>query len=328
MLGFFQKDKQDQLAEPALEETTPQPRPLIGLALGGGAARGWAHIGVIKALIENGFEPDIIAGTSIGAIAGGCYLSGNLDDLQGFALDLTTRRILSMLDLKFGGSGLIAGSKLTKRLQHYLGNMQIEDLDRPFTAVATELGTGHEIWLSKGNLVNALRASYALPGIFEPVQLGNRTLFDGALVNPVPVSVCRAHGARIVIAVNLSSDIFGRGTVVYHSGSSEHDPERDERAPTWPYSPQAAKHLLRRSLVGHRAGPPGITGVMTDAFNVMQDRISRSRLAGDPPDIMINPRLGAIGLFEFDKAEMAIQLGREATYKVIGEIADTITALS
>ena len=184
-------------------------RPKIGIALGGGAARGWAHIGVLKTLLEAGIEPDIVAGTSMGAVAGACYVTGKLGELEDFALGLTRRRIFGFLDFNFGGSGLITGQRLGNRLEGHLREFAIEKLDRRFVAVATELGSGHEVWLNKGSLVNALKASFALPGIFRPVQINGRWLIDGALVNPVPVSVCRALGARIVIAVNLSGDVFG-----------------------------------------------------------------------------------------------------------------------
>src|SRR3990170_1196172 len=188
----------------------------IGLALGGGSARGWAHIGVLQALNEAGIHPDIVAGTSIGAVVGGCYVAGELDALNKFARDLTRRKVLGFLDFNFTGSGLINGQKLSDVLDLRLKAVNIESLTRRFVAVATEIGTGHEIWLSQGSIVEAMRASYALPGIFRPVSIDGRWLFDGALVNPIPVSVCRALGARYVIAVNVNSDPCGRGTVVPH----------------------------------------------------------------------------------------------------------------
>ncbi len=180
----------DMTAPPT--STLPPKRAKIALALGGGAARGWAHIGVLRALDEAGIEVGMIAGTSIGALVGGCYLAGKLDELEAFARSLTMRRIASLLDLTIGGSGLFGGMRLTKRMQEHLEGLNVEDLDRPFVAVAAEVNTGHEVWISSGSLITALRASYALPGIFEPVRSNSRTLVDGALVNPVPVSVCRS----------------------------------------------------------------------------------------------------------------------------------------
>ena len=198
-------------------------RPLIGLVLGSGAARGFAHIGVIQALKAHGIVPDIIVGTSIGALVGGCYATGQLDPLEEWARSLTRRRIISYLDVRIGGSGLIGGGRLAARLQESLGKTLIEDLPIRFAAIATEIGTGHEVWLTRGSLALALRASYALPGIFPPVHLGGRWLVDGALVNPVPVSAARAFGARVVIAVNLDADRFGRGATIASHGSDASD---------------------------------------------------------------------------------------------------------
>jgi NTE family protein len=303
-------------------------RPTIGLALGGGAARGWAHIGVLKSLVSAGLLPDIVAGTSMGAVAGACYVTERLDALEDFATGLTRRRLFNFLDFNFGGSGLISGQRLSTRLEHHLRQFEIERLERKFVAVATELGTGHEVWLNKGSLVDALKASFALPGIFRPMQINGRWLIDGALVNPIPVSVCRALGARIVIAVNLSGDPFGRGAVIH-----DHDAIADTSAvPEETELPgsngRAAVHLLHRQIFGRRNGAPGMSAVMMDAINITQDRIARSRLAGDPPDITIAPKTGGIGLFEFHRAREAIELGIEAAEKQIGEIKTALRALA
>jgi len=184
-------------------------KPTIGLALGGGAARGFAHIGILRTLLANGIVPDIVVGTSIGAVVGGSYAAGHLDTLEAWARGLLPRNIFSYLDIRLSGSGLIGGSKLAAQLEASFGNILIDELPLKFAAVSTEVNTGHEIWLTDGKLVEAVRASYALPGIFEPVLIGDRWLVDGALVNPVPVSVARALGAEIVIACNVSTDVFG-----------------------------------------------------------------------------------------------------------------------
>jgi len=309
-------------------EDPKEQRIRIGLALGGGAARGWAHIGVLRALDEAGIRPDIIAGTSIGAVVGGCYIAGILDNLEAFARGLTRRRVFGLLDINLAGSGLISGNRLGKLLAAELGDKRIEDLPGRFVCVATELATGHEIWMSHGNLVEAMRASYALPGIFQPVKVGYRWLVDGALVNPIPVSVCRALGANLVIAVNLSSDIFGRGTVVQDDEPHE-DAARELPAdiPASVVSATDARKILRRQLVGGTEGPPGISSVMIEAFNIIQDRIARSRLAGDPPDLMMNPKLGRIGLFEFHRAAEAIEAGRLVGKRMVAEIEDNLADL-
>ncbi|MGV3553215.1 patatin-like phospholipase family protein [Rhizobium sp.] len=279
-------------------------KPKLALALGGGAARGWAHIGVLKALDENGVEVGMIAGTSIGALVGGCYLAGKLDELEAFARSLTMRRMAALLDFTIGGGGLFAGMRLTKRMQEHLEGLEIENLGRRFVAVATEIRTGHEVWIDSGNLITALRASYALPGIFEPVLCGNRMLVDGALVNPVPVSVCRAYEQPLVVAVNLHYDLYGRSAVVKHAASSQSPLE---------------KQIANQSNLA-QPSQIGLTGVMVEAFNIIQDRISRARLAGDPPDLSLQPRLADIGLSEFHRAAEAIDRGYEETKAKIGEI--------
>lgn len=283
--------------------STEASTPGIALALGGGAAPGWAHIGVIRALEEAHIPIKMIAGTSIGALVGGCYLAGKLDELEEFARSLTPRRIVGFLDLGLRGSGLISGYKLAERMEEHMGNVRIEHLSKPLVCVSTEISTGHEIWLSRGPLIDAMRASYALPGIFEPVKIGQRVLVDGALVNPVPVSVCRAFEADAVVAVNLSSDSFGRGTVVRNASTEFGD------VVTFP----GQTNPVARKAISRLGKTLGITGVMVEAFNIIQDRIARSRMAGDPPDISLRPSVGNIGLAEFHRANEAIELGYEAT---------------
>ncbi|MBW9055818.1 patatin-like phospholipase family protein [Rhizobium mesosinicum] len=282
--------RDDKPISPVL--SVPEKKAKLALALGGGAARGWAHIGVLRALDEASIEIGMIAGTSIGALVGGCYLAGKLDELENFARSLTMRRIASLLDLTIGGSGLFGGMRLTKRMQEHLEGLTIEDLDRPFVAVAAEVNTGHEVWIANGSLITAIRASYALPGIFEPVRSNNRTLVDGALVNPVPVSVCRSYEQPLVVAVNLNYDLYGRSAVVRHNASLSPAEVQQQRE-----APYAARM--------------GMTGVMVQAFNIIQDRIARARLAGDPPDISLQPRLSDIGLSEFHRAGEAIERGYE-----------------
>lgn len=300
------KNTPRQPVEPV--ENPRERKTPIALALGGGAARGWTHIGVLRALDEAGIEISMIAGTSIGALVGGCYLAGKLDELEEFARGLTRRRMFNLLDITLRGSGLFGGMKLDGRLREHLEGVSFADLSKPFTAVCTELRTGHEIWLSNGSLVTAMRASYALPGVFEPVRFGNRLLVDGALVNPVPVSVCRANEQPLVLAVNLHYDQFGRAAVVKHIN-------------------QQQEQLLNAEMKGDRADSRmeretrlGITGVMMEAFNIIQDRISRARMAGDPPDISLLPTAGHIGLTEFHRADEAISIGYEETVKHLNDI--------
>ena len=307
----------------------PRPtmtRPTIGLALGGGAARGFAHIGVVRTLVAHGIVPDVIVGTSIGAVVGGSYAANHLDRLEEWARGLTARGVLSYLDISLSGSGLIRGGHLASRLEAAMSDSRIDDLPIRFAAIATEFNTGHEIWLTRGRLADALRASYALPGIFPPVRIGGRWLVDGALVNPVPVSAARALGARLVIAVNLNSDLFGRGTIIADHGSDDSD-EAEPEKPNGLRGLFGGKGSLRRQVLGTR-GRPGIPTVMVEAFNVMQDRITRARLAGDPPDVLISPRLGHIGWFDFHRAADAISIGVDAAEKSMDAVTEAVTALA
>jgi NTE family protein len=303
-------------------------RPVIGLALGGGAARGFAHIGILKTLLANGIVPNVVVGTSIGAVVGGAYAAGQLDTLEEWARSLQgVRNILGYLDIRLNGSGLIGGEKLATRLEESIGPTLIEDLGVKFATVATEVRTGHEIWLTRGRLVDAMRASYALPGIFSPVLIGDRWLVDGALVNPVPVSAARALGAEIVIAANLSSDIFTHSTTIYSHGAmpapAAETAVAKRRFPRL-FSPEKT---VKREFFGG-GGRPGISSVMVDAFNIMQDRITRARLAGDPPDMLITPRVGQIGWFDFHRADDLIAFGARAAERALDSIQEAIHVLA
>ena len=306
-------------------------RPVIGLALGGGAARGFAHIGIVRTLIAHGIVPNVVVGTSIGAVIGGAYAAGHLDRLEDWARSLQPRNVISYLDIRLNGSGLIGGTKLAAELEAAMGPSLIEELSVKFATVATEVRTGHEIWLTHGRIVDALRASYALPGIFAPVLVGDRWLVDGALVNPVPVSAARAFGAEIVIAANVSSDIFAHSTTIYShgpGGTVTAAPEVLDPAPPKRGFGKffSAERTVKREFFG-AAGRPGISTIMVDAFNIMQDRITRARLAGDPPDLLISPRVGEIGWFDFHRADDLIAHGARAAERAIESIQEAIGIL-
>jgi NTE family protein len=300
-------------------------RARVGIVLGAGAARGWAHIGALRELDTMGLRLDVVVGSSIGTLVGGCHAAGRLDMLEAFARSLTRRRVFGLLDWSFTGSGLIGGQRLRARLEAGLGGLRIEDLPVRFAAVATEIGGGHEIWLRRGPLVDAIRASYALPGVFEPVNIDGRWLFDGAIVNPVPVSVARALGAERVIALNISSDRFGRGTAIQDPfGRPDRHPAAEEPAPD-------ASGMIARwwrggagSRLNGEAAPPGLMTSMVNAFDILQDRIMRSRLAGDPPDALVQVKVGDVGMFEFHRADELIALGREAVRKAAADIHEHI----
>ena len=306
--------------------------PPIGLALGGGVARGWAHIGAIRALVEAGIIPEIVCGTSIGALVGAAYISGRLDTIEDWARSLNKRRLLSYMDIRWGGSGLMRGDRLGKVLNHYLGNIHIEDMERKFAAVACDLRTGYEVWLQNGPLVPALRASYALPGAFEPVNIDGRFMIDGALVNPVPVSTCRALGAHIVIAVSLNGDAFGPiGSS--HDVSIDDEDDEDGMDPFELAGQSLNKlrpdRLLLKSLLGGTKadGKLKLGSVMMGTLNIVMDRIARSRLAGDPPDVFVAPRVGHIGMAEFARADELIERGYRAMQHEIPLIQSVIDVL-
>jgi NTE family protein len=298
-------------------------RAKVGIVLGAGAARGWAHIGALHELDAMGLQLDVVVGSSIGTLVGGCYAAGRLDMLEAFARSLTRRRVFGLLDFSFTGSGLIGGRRLRTRLEAGLGELRIEDLPVRFAAVATEIGGGHEIWLRRGPLVDAIRASYALPGVFEPVKIDGRWLFDGAIVNPVPVSVARALGAERVIALNISSDRFGRGTAIQDPFGR---PPAVEEA-----TPDSGGMIARwwrgsngSTRVNGEPAAPGLMTSMVNAFDILQDRIMRSRLAGDPPDALVHLKVGDVGMFEFHRADELIELGREAVRKAAVEIREHV----
>ncbi len=289
--------------------------PRLGIALGSGSARGWAHIGVLRALEAAGIEPQIVCGTSIGALVGGTYAAGQLDALEVWVRSLSLLDVVGFMDVTLTRGGLIAGDKLFKGLHDVQSDVTIERLAKPFAAVATDFASGREIWLQKGSLLDAVRASTSLPGIFPPVKVAGQWLVDGGLVNPVPVSVSRALGAEVVIAVNLNGDLTSRNA----------PPRAARRAsPTIKLSTRlklsGAGGFLAAQLLEPKQKTPGFFEVLAGALYIMQDRITRSRMAGDPPDVVLTPRLAQIRLLEFHRAEEAIDAGRAAVALMLGEV--------
>ncbi len=302
-------------------------RQKIGLALGGGSARGWAHIGVIRELAKIGIEADIVCGTSIGALVGAAHVSGHLDMLEKWIRRLDKKEIIKYLDITLlMGGGFVEGKRLIDFFRKGMGDISIEDLPKPFAAVATDLATGQEVWFREGSLMDAIRASIALPGIFTPAKLDDRWLVDGGLVNPVPVSLCRAMGAELVIAVNLNGEIVGRHLSRLPRGGNKDRQTSVEATLLDKLSMQIRNRA--NSFVSHlfESGvrSPGLFDVLASSINIMQHQITRSRMAGDPPDVVLAPRLARIGLLEFDRAEEAIEEGRGSVRRMLPVLQDLL----
>jgi NTE family protein len=296
--------------------------PKLALALGAGAARGWAHVGVIRALEEAGIRPGIICGTSIGALVGAAYAAGELTRFEHWITRLKLMDVVGFMDLSLSG-GLIKGEKLMGFFKHSFSDRPVQTLELPFGAVATDLHSGAEVWLREGSTADAVRASIALPGLLTPATIGTRTLVDGGLVNPVPVSLARAMGAQIVIAVDLNADILGRHT---NETAQTDDAASEGALSQWLTRMQAKLGVQWPRLSEGRSPPvPSLFDVVAASINIMQVRITRSRMAGEPPDAVITPRLSSLGLMDFHEAERAILEGRRATNAALGAIRDALS---
>jgi NTE family protein len=305
--------------------TKVRRRGKIGLALGGGAARGWSHIGVIRALSAQGIEPDIICGTSIGALVGAACAAGELDRFERWVRKLTLVDIVSLMDVSFNG-GLIKGDKLMGVFKKTFADRPVSDLKTPFGTVATDLHSGAEVWLRDGSTAAAVRASIALPGLLTPVEYEGRTLVDGGLVNPVPVSLARAMGADVVIAVDLNADIVGRHLAGSVSQTLDVNKEIDN---DWMRRLQERLAVQWPGLLSKdKPVVPSLFDVVASSINIMQVRITRSRMAGEPPDVVISPRVGHLGLMDFHRADQAIQEGSAAVARVLQALKDATGILS
>lgn len=312
----------------------------IGLALGSGSSRGWAHIGVISALNEHGIVPDIICGTSIGALVGASCVAGNLERLEQWVDSLTKRGTARYFNLNFSMTGFVHTERFHQFLNEYVApdTALIEELPRRYGAVATELANGREVWFTRGSVLEAVWSSISLPGLFPAIRHNDRWLVDGGLVNPVPVSVCRALGADIVIAVNLNGDIvrrrFGSSRVVKPKPTKEEvvkelaaggDGDIGEIAPRAGMVGRISDIVAdyRASLLSttkRALQPPNLFEAIVGSVNITQDRITRSRMAGDPPDILIAPKLSHIGLLEFYRGAEAISEGKKSVEKMLPDI--------
>ena len=296
-------------------------RHKLGLALGGGSARGWAHIGVLRALAQAGIAPDYVAGCSMGAMVGAAFAAGRIEKLETWALSLDWKRIVKLLDVGLRG-GLIKGERLLDFFHGQFVECQFSELAVPFATVATDLASGREIWLREGKVSDAVRASCTVPGLFAPVLREDRYLIDGSIVNPVPVSLCRAMGADVVIAVSLSSEVCGPHMREFQGVPVPQD-----------YRSRLIKMLLPRhrdrdtraaAIDGEPSPQPSMLETLLGAIDIMQVRIARSRLAGEPPDVLLTPHLGPMGSYEYHRAAPAIEEGRDAVARLLPTIGHAL----
>lgn len=290
----------------------------LGIALGGGAARGWAHIGVLSALTGHGLAPDVVCGTSIGALVGGIYAAGKLSELEEWVGSLTRREVFSLVDFTMTGGGVIGGRRLMDFYREHLGDVTIEELPRRFAAVATDLETGSEVWLQEGPLLPAIRASISLPGLFTPVLRDGRWLVDGALVNPVPVTLCRALGAEVVIAVDLQSGAPHRPEVSEAQPAVVRESAGRRLAALFPWASPDEDEEPQEPV------PPGVSGVIAQSLDIMQARLSRSRLAGDPPDVLLAPRVRHVPPLEFAGGQATIEEGYDVVRRALPTLRDIL----
>lgn len=279
----------------------------LGIALGSGAARGWSHIGILKALDEYGLKPSVVAGASVGALVGAAYASRQLDELHEWVSTLKRLDIFRLMDTRLRGGGLMTGDRLMDTIAEEVGTGTIEDLSLAFGAVATDLGTGREIWLRDGPVIDAIRASSGLPGLFSPIRYRGDWVIDGGLVNPVPVSLCRALGADLVIAVNLNAHLVTRRRLF---GDDADDAGGDDPSQLEKIADRISGWL--RPAGRDSPDAPGILDVVGTSINIMQDRITRSRMVGEPPEVTLTPHLEDFQFMDFHRADHAVEAGRRA----------------
>lgn len=297
----------------------------IGLALGSGSSRGWSHIGIINALAENGIEPDVVCGTSIGALVGASYVNGRLEQLEAWATSLSKLQTAKLYEINSSLNGFVNTRRLHALMIDLVADETtlVEDLPKKYASIATDLDSGREIWLTKGSVLEAVWSSISLPGLFPAVRKNDKWLVDGGLVNPVPVSVCRALGAQVVIAVNLNGDIVGKHR---RETSVKELPKKKETNAKTNVLVEKFSSLVEGytpsffSTKKDKDTSPSLFETIASSVNITQDRITKSRMVGDPPEITITPHLADIGIIELYRAKEAIEEGRKAVNRMLPEI--------
>jgi NTE family protein len=302
-----------------MKTTTATKDIKYGLALGSGSARGWSHIGVLRALEERGIRPSVVSGSSTGSLVAAAYASEQLDALESWARTLTKLDVWTLLDARFVGGGVMRGNRLMRAVAEQLEDRSIESLRRRFGAVAVDLNTGREIWIQQGSMLDAVRASSGLPGLFTPTRYDGRWVIDGGVVNPVPVSLCRAMGADFVIAVNVNKPVRNTVPVQLKAALKNAEPvetssvERNELFARWL---GLLDGFVRSVRSEQQVSEPGMMEVMYNTISIMQDQIMRSRLIGDPPDVIVRPEVSDFHMMDFHRAAEAIDIGYAAVARV------------
>ncbi len=290
----------------------------VGLALGSGSARGWSHIGAIEAIEEAGIPIHCIAGTSIGAFVGAVYATGDLPSLKEFALQMDWKKVVSYFDVVFPKSGFMDGKKVHDLFSMHTEAKTFADFKIPVSMVATNVETGKKVIINSGNIIESIRASISVPGVFTPVRRDGEWLVDGGLVDPIPVSVVKEMGADFVIAVDLNSDIVSPEKQEQPQSGEKTMPQKQRHDIIQRISAQynhAEKAVLSQINRWFPPSPktPNIFDIMGSSIGIMQRQVSMINLAVDPPDVLIQPRLGDLKMFDFDQAERSIKEGYEQT---------------
>ena len=282
----------------------------VALVLGSGGARGYAHIGAIAEIESRGHEVVAVAGSSMGALVGGLYAAGVLDDYATWARGLTQSQMLRLLDPKWSAGGAIAAERIFAKVGELVGERLIEDLRIPFTAVATDLRARREVWFQRGPLLSAVRASIAIPGVITPVVMNGRLLADGGLMNPMPIEPTASAAADLTIAISLQGD---------RSAREQSTPAREPAEPTWR---DDLVERVRRS-VGREKEPPDpleqvrISDVVGLSMDAMQGLVARYRMAGLPPDVLVTVPVSAARTLDFHRATAMIELGQQLTAEAL-----------
>ncbi|WP_457596529.1 patatin-like phospholipase family protein [Hydrogenimonas sp.] len=275
----------------------------VSLVLGSGGARGYAHIGVIEVLEALGYEIVSISGASMGALVGGLYACGALDRYKAWVLELDALDVASLLDFSFKAGGMIEGEKVFGKLEEMVGQRRIEELPIRFTAVATDIVRKKEVWFQRGDLLRAVRASIAIPSVFTPVEMEGMVLVDGGALNPLPVAPTQADLSDLTIAVNLYAEL-----PVPATNPSAQTLRRRERIES------KVRELV---LQAREKRSFSLFEVLDKTFDTMQDALTRYRIGGYPPDVMIDISMDVCGTFDFHRADEVIEAGREAAYRVL-----------